>query len=133
MQLAQRYKGLLTFAVVVAVVVFAYLHRNKIAAALGMRSASIVPTPNDGKATSVNTAAPQYTDNTVLKKGMRGDKVRELQVLLNMALKAQQKAGKLKGHELLIEDGIFGSKTLELLLALTLKGEISLNDFKQLS
>lgn len=80
-------------------------------------------TSGSNPSTSTNTS---MTNDTVLKKGSRGAKVKELQVLINKGLKAKN-----MGFPNLAEDGIFGAKTESRLQLLIGKKSISINEFKQ--
>ncbi len=115
---AAVYKGYIVALVIAIALILIYLQREKIIAALGMQPLNGTSGDN-AKATAPkpSTSLPKQTDDTVLKKRMRGEKVKELQLLLNTALKRAQNRGDAtaKAHQPLVTDGVFGDKT-ELLL-----------------
>lgn len=103
------YKGYIVALVVLLVLIAIYIKRREIMAALGVGSSS---TSKVGAASvsKPSVAPPVYTDDTVLKKGMRGDKVKELQELINGRVKLYRTDLGLDVKPLVV-DGIFGSKT----------------------
>ena len=77
------------------------------------------------KPSNSSTAANTIDKTKVLKQGDRGESVRELQRLLNIELK--------KGTTFflpLVEDGIFGPKTLAILKKITNQSSISIQDLE---
>lgn len=132
----ENYKGYIIAAVILVVCLAVYFNWDKIKQKLGF--APKINGQSTATPTSYNTGTPsqQYTNNTVLKKGMRGSKVKELQLLMNATLKAAQARGDRTATPLepLVVDGIFGNQTAMRLFALTggRHLEISINAYKKL-
>lgn len=128
---AGTYKGYIIAAVLLIVCLLVYFNWSNIKQAVGLAPA--IPLPPD-TAPKPSTTSSSYTNDTVLKKGMRGAKVKELQLRMNATLKAAKATGDQAALPLepLVEDGIFGNHTAMRLFALTGQTQISINAYKQL-
>lgn len=69
-----------------------------------------------------STPAKKYTRTTVLKKGDKGEMVKELQWMLNTHF--------LVGFAPLVKDGVFGSKTEQALVTVTGQKQMSVENLK---
>lgn len=126
---AGTYKGYIIAVVLLIVCLLVYFNWANIKQAVGL--APPIPLPPDAAPKPSTTS---YTNDTVLKKGMRGAKVKELQLRMNATLKAAKAKGDRAALPLkpLVKDGIFGNNTAMRLFALTGQTQISINAYKQL-
>jgi hypothetical protein len=124
---AATHKGYIVALIVAIVLILIYVYRDKIAVALGLSSiatggigaskaSATIPAPSTGGTTRATTTV--LDDSTALSKGMRGEKVKELQEIINKLLLARKKYLGIKAN-LLKVDGIFGSATEKALLEVT--------------
>ena len=128
----QENKVPLIVGVLILVTLLIYFYQNKLASFFlyrGENASAPVPAnvTNNTASSSNNNSSTSVTNDTVLEKGDRGDKVGELQDLLNKSL---VKTSFQIPH--LVVDKAFGSKTENLLYLLTGKKRISINEFKKL-
>lgn len=126
----QKHKVPLIVGTLIIVALLIYVYQNKLASFFlypGANAPGSITTGaavNTNVSNSSNNSSSSLTNDTVLKKGDRGDKVGELQSLLNKGL---VKAG--VGYATLAVDESFGSKTEGALYLLTGKKSISINEF----
>jgi hypothetical protein len=116
-KLIQYQKPLLAAGLLVLLLVL-YFYRHKIFKGT-LLSGSTVPVVNS---TGSSSSTPAATENTILKKGSKGEQVRQLQILLN----EEHKKNTPTFIPLLETDGIFGDKTEQMLLKYTNQSSISL-------
>ncbi|MBL4650826.1 MAG: hypothetical protein JKY03_13930 [Aureispira sp.] len=120
----KKNKSVLIAGLVLIALILAYFKRDSIKEFFSKskpEKALNVPSPN-------TSAAPTPTvsnNNTVLKKGSSGVKVRELQVLMNTAILKVN-----PNYLTLATDSNFGAKTEDRLFLLTGVKIISINQFK---
>jgi hypothetical protein len=119
-KLSQYQKPLLA-AGLLALLLVLYFYRHKIfkGTLLSGSTAAVNPGYN-----SSNTSTS--TENTVLKKGSKGEQVRQLQLLLN----EEHRKHTPTFIPLLEEDGVFGTKTEQMLVKYTSQSSISLAQLK---
>lgn len=131
----QEHKVPLIVGTLCFIVVLLYLYRDKLADFfLSRQNASNSPVNtgavgnivSNGSNSNSNSSSAMNND-TVLKKGDRGDKVGELQVLLNKGLVKSNLS-----YAALVVDKSFGSKTESILYLLTGKKRIAINELNQL-
>jgi hypothetical protein len=131
----EKNKVPLIVGTLVLVAVLIYFYQNKLAsfflyggAASNSNAVNTGAVSNTGSNSSNSSnSAVTITNDTVLKKGDRGDKVGDLQVLLNKGLVKSN-----VGYATLGIDNAFGSKTEGALYLLVGKKQISINEFKKL-
>lgn len=128
----QENKVPLIVGVLVLAVVLFYIYQDKLAKFFLYRGETSTGAVNTGAVTvsspsnSSNTGSTvaTATNDTVLKKGSSGTKVKELQILMNKAVESKSQ------YAPLATDGVFGAATELRLYELTLKRSISINQFK---
>lgn len=117
-KLIQYRKPLLAGGLLVLLLVL-YFYRHKIFKK-SFSPTTKTPAVNNNSSTS-NTA-----DKSLLQKGSKGQQVRQLQILLN----DEHKKHTPTFIPLLVEDGIFGTKTEQMLVKYTTQSSITLEQLK---
>jgi peptidoglycan hydrolase-like protein with peptidoglycan-binding domain len=122
----KKHKKTLGIVLILLLFGIGYLKRDTIKGWLGISSTATLPNGNSTN-TGTNSSTTTNSRSQVLKRGDSGAAVKELQRLLNQHHKANRNHIQLIPYELLIEDGIFGSKTEALLNHYTKMKSISVN------
>ena len=106
----KKHKKTLGIVLILLLFGIGYLKRDTIKGWLGISSTATLPNGNSTN-TGTNSSTTTNSRSQVLKRGDSGAAVKELQRLLNQHHKENRNQVQLIPYELLIEDGIFGSKT----------------------
>lgn len=128
----KKHKTTLMAGLVLVLCVAVYFYRDEIksffskGSSLSSAGTTVASTSTPSIMSPSTTTNTSDTNDTVLKKGSQGQKVKELQVLINKRLEAAN-----MGFPKLVEDGIFGAKTESRLQLLIGKKSISINEFKK--
>lgn len=132
METVTKNKKALAVVVLLVLALVAYFTKNKWMPMFSKDQTAPAPnTTNIGSSsTSTNTTLATATDDTILKRGSKNDKVKELQQLLNQHLTSN--FATYSPLTPLVVDGDFGSKTEARLLLFTNneKNQISINQYK---
>ena len=127
----QKHKVPLIVGTLIIVALLIYVYQNKLASFFlypGANAPGSITTGaavNTNVSNSSNNSSSSLTNDTVLKKGDQGDKVAELQVLMNKKMEDKN-----FGFAALTVDKNFGPKTEGALYNLISKKSISINQFK---
>lgn len=128
MKTLKKHKSSIIAGLVLVLCLAAYFYRENLKTffsknvVLPSNSTAVVNTST--ASVSSPTVSDTATNDTILKRGSKGAKVKELQELINKRMRATN-----MGFPELAEDGIFGAKTESRLQLLTGKKSISINEF----
>jgi peptidoglycan hydrolase-like protein with peptidoglycan-binding domain len=114
----------LILGVLIVVAVLIYFYRNKLASVFLYGEGNATTSVDTGVVSNVVSSSNNSSDDTILKKGSTGEKVKTLQQLLN--IKHGNNTPQILPY--LVPDGQFGPATERMLQKWTGKTSISINE-----